>query len=225
MNHTEESTEKNTKSINVVKLKFMFLSVVAITLLMALLVLNNRRDIAEPNQLMVQPIDLVAVLPPPPPPKNISQTSQPQALKLDLRHQGQGPSLALTKSNIKIAKPKIDSPKLDNLTPDFDISLTAFDLSGFALNELDQQPQLMTPLHIEFTAQMKRSGVRRLAVKLHVVIDINGKVHLKNIKENPYPQLNLAIRKLTQKARFSAPQRQGESVQAEFIWPLVLKES
>lgn len=203
----------------------MFLSVLAISLLMTLLILNNRRDVSEPNQLMVQPIDLVAVLPPPPPPKNVSQTSIPQALKLDLRHQGQGPSLVLTKSNIKIAKPKLDAPKLDNLTPDFDISLTAFDLSGFTLNELDQQPQLMTPLHIEFTAQMKRSGVKKLTVKLHVVIDINGKVHLKNIKENPYPQLNLAIRKLTQKARFSAPQRQGESVQAEFIWPLVLKES
>jgi hypothetical protein len=203
----------------------MLLSVLAITLLMVLLVLNNRRDASESNQLMVQPIDLVAVLPPPPPPKNMSKTSLPQTLKLDLRHQGQGPSLALAKSTIKIAKPEIDAPVLDNLTPDFDISLTAFDLSGFALNELDQQPQLMTPLHIEFTAQMKRSGVKRLTVKLHVVIDINGKVHLKNIKENPYPQLNLAIRKLTQKARFSAPQRQGKNVQAEFIWPLVLKES
>jgi len=208
-----------------IKLKFIFLSVIAIFLLMALLILNNRRDVSEPDQLMVQPIDLVAVLPPPPPPKNVSQTSMKQALQLDLRHQGQGPSLALAKANIKIAKPKLDAPKLDNLTPDFDISLSAFDLSGFALNELDQQPQLMTPLHIEFTAQMKRSGVKKLTVKLHVVIDINGKVHLKNIKENPYPQLNLAIRKLTQKARFSAPQRQGESVQAEFIWPLVLKES
>lgn len=203
----------------------MLLSVLAITLLMVLLVLNNRRDASEPNQLMVQPIDLVAVLPPPPPPKNMSQTSLPQTLKLDLRHQGQGPSLALAKSNIKIAKPEIDAPTLDNLTPDFDISLTAFDLSGFSLNELDQQPQLMTPLHIEFTAQMKRSGVKNLTVKLHVIIDINGKIHLKNIKENPYPQLNLAIRKLTQKARFSAPQRQGKNVQAEFIWPLVLKES
>jgi hypothetical protein len=203
----------------------MFLSVLAISLLMALLIVNNRRDVSEPDQLMVHPIDLVAVLPPPPPPKKVSRTSQPQALQLDLRHQGQGPILALAKSNIKIAKPKLDAPKLDNLTPDFDISLTAFDLSGFALNELDQQPQLMTPLHIEFTAQMKRTGVKKVTVKLHVVIDINGKVHLKNIKENPYPQLNLAIRKLTQKARFSAPQRQGESVQAEFIWPLVLKES
>jgi hypothetical protein len=72
---------------------------------------------------------------------------------------------------------------------------------------------------------MQRAGVKKFKVKLHVVIDIHGKVHLKNIQENPYPELNIAIRKLAKKAIFSAPSRQGKNVQAEFIWPLMLKES
>lgn len=208
-----------------IKLKFMFMSVIAITALMALLIVNNRRDVAQPGQVMVRPVEIVAALPEPPPPKKTSQSAQSQTLKLDLRHPGSGPSLTLAKSQVKISKTKIAPPKLDNFTPNFDITLNAFDLSGFALNELDQQPQLMTPLNIAFTAQMKNSGVKKIMVKLHVVIDSQGKVHLKKIKENPYPQLNSAIRQLTQKARFSAPLRQGKSVQAEFIWPLVLKES
>lgn len=207
------------------KIRFLLLSVASITLLMALLIINNRRAVLEPDQLMVQPIDIVAVMPPPPPPKKTSEASHTQAVKLDLRHQGKGPSLRLSNANVRIEKPKIEAPELDNFTPDLSLNLTAFDLSGFALNELDQQPQLMTPLHIEFTAQMKRSGVKKIKIKLHVVIDRNGNVLLKKIKENPYPQLNSAIRKLTQKAKFSAPTRQGEKVKAEFIWPLVLKES
>jgi hypothetical protein len=194
-------------------------------MLIALLIINNRRDASQADQLMVRPVEMVAVLPPPPPPKNITETTLPQALKLDLRHHGEGPSLALSKTTIKIAKPQINAPKMDNLSPDFDINTTVFDLSGFALNELDQKPHLVTPLQIEFTSRMQNAGVKKINVKLHVVLDQNGNVHLKNIKENPYPELNHAIKQLVKKARFSAPQRQGENVQAEFIWPLVLKES
>lgn len=207
-----------------IKLRFLLLSVASITLLMAVLIANNRRTVNEPDQVMVQPIDMVAVLPPPPPPQKVSEAPLSQALKLDLRHKGNGPSLRLVKANIKIETSKIEAPALDNVTPDLNFNLAAFDLSGFALNELDQQPQLMTPLNIEFTAKMKRSGVKKLNIKLHVVIDTNGNVFLKKIKENPYPQLNAAIRRLAKKAKFSAPTRQGERVKAEFIWPLVLKE-
>lgn len=208
-----------------IRLKFILLALIAITMLIALLIINNRRDASQTDQLMVRPVEMVAVLPPPPPPKNITETTLPQALKLDLRHQGEGPSLALSKTTIKIAKPQINAPKMDNLTPDFDINTTVFDLSGFALNELDQKPHLVTPLQIEFTSRMQNAGVKKINVKLHVVLDQNGNVHLKNIKENPYPELNHAIKQLVKKARFSAPQRQGKNVQAEFIWPLVLKES
>lgn len=208
-----------------IKLKFMLYSLLAITALIALLIMNNRRTISVSDQLMVRPIDIIAVLPPPPPPKNMSKVIPPQALKIDLRHQGEGPSLLLTKANIKLAKPELDIPKFNEITPDFDVNTATLDLSGFALNELDQQPHLMTPLHIEFTPKMQGAGVKKIKVKLHVVIDENGKVHLKTIQENPYPDLNLAIRKLTKRARFSAPKRQGASVRAEFIWPLVLKES
>ena len=208
-----------------IKLRFMLLAMATITLLVALLIMNNRRVVTHSDDLMVRPMEMVAVLPPPPPPKQITETTPDQALKLDLRHQGQGPSLTLSKTNIKIKKTQLNAPEIDNLSPDFEFNEAAFDLSSFALNELDQQPHLMTPLNIQFTARMQSSGVKKVEVKLHVVIDTNGKVHLKNIKKNPYPELNPAIKKLVSKARFSAPQRQGKNVQAEFIWPLVLKES
>lgn len=208
-----------------IKLRFMLISLIAITALMALLIVNNRRTVSEPDELMVRPLDMIAVLPPPPPPRNMSKVTPSQTLKLDLRFQGDGPSLQMAKAKVTLAKPALDAPELDRITPDLDVHSTVFDLSGFALDELDQQPHLMTTLHIEFTSKMHRSGVKKINVKLHVVIDKSGKVHLKNIRNNPYPELNLAIRQLTKRARFSAPQRQGENVQAEFIWPLVLKES
>lgn len=211
-----------------IKLRFMFIfiSLIVITALMSLLIMSNRRTVSEPDQLMVRPLDMVAVLPsPPPPPQNMSKVTPSQTLKLDLRFQGEGSSLNLAKAKITLAKPTFDAPKLNNLTPDLNVHSATFDLSGFALNELDQQPHLMNTLHIEFTAKMRASGVNKFKVKLHVVIDKSGRVHLKSIQENPYPELNLSIRKLTKRARFSPPQRHDKNVQAEFIWPLVLKES
>ena len=208
-----------------IKVRFMLISLIIIIALMALLILNNRRNVSAPDQLMVRSLDIIAVLPPPPPPKSMSKVTSSPTLKLDLRFQGDGPSLNLTKANVTLAKPTLDTPNLDILTPDLNVQSTNFDWSGFSLNELDQQPHLMTALHIIFTDKMRRSGVRKFKVKLHVLILKNGKVHLKSIKENPYPELNPAIRKLTKKARFSPPQRHDKAVQAEFIWPLVLKES
>lgn len=208
-----------------IKIKFMLLSLLLVTTLMALLVLNSRRVLMMPDQVMVRPMEVIAVTPPPPPPKNISKVMPPQTLALDLRHQGKGPSLSLAKSRIKITQPQLSLPQFDEITLDFDVQSTVLDLNGFSLNELDHQPQLITPLNIEFTTKMQSAGVKKVQVKLHVVIDQQGNVHLKNIEENPYPELNLAITRLTKRARFSVPQRQGKKVQAEFIWPLVLKES
>ncbi|REL26907.1 hypothetical protein DXX93_10220 [Thalassotalea euphylliae] len=208
-----------------IQMRFMLLALVIVTGLMAILIINNRSDLTKPDTLLVQPLEQVAVLPPPPPPPTVKELTQPQTLKLDLRQSSQGPSLKLSKINIKLTKPQLAAPEILDFTPEFDSKAIAAALTGFALNELDQQPRLTTPLEIRFTSKMKGAGVKQVKVKLHVVIEIDGKVHLKAIKENPYPELNIAIKQLTKKARFTAPKRQGKAVRAEFIWPLVLKES
>ena len=203
----------------------MLFSLMIVSLLMAVLIVNSRSDLFAPDQVMVRPLETVVALPPPPPPPSVSEPMPEQPLSIDLRYKGDGASLTLSKVKINIAKPKLNRPTMSDFTPEFDRQSTAIDLSGFALNELDQQPRLMTPLNIEFTPRMQGAGVKQAKVKLHVVIDRKGQVHLKKIIENAYPELNSAIKKLTKRARFSAPERQGKPVRAEFIWPLVLKES
>ncbi len=203
----------------------MLFSLVIVALLMTILIINSRSNLFVPEQVMVRPLDTVAVLPPPPPPPSVSQPMPEQPLSIDLRFQGEGPRLTLSKVKINLAKPKLDKPTVSDFSPEFTPQSSAIDLSGFSLNELDQQPRLMTPLGIEFTPKMKGAGIKQVKVKLHVVIDQNGQVHLKKIIKNPYPELTSAIKKLTKRARFSAPERQGKPVRAEFIWPLVLKES
>lgn len=208
-----------------IRIRVMLFSFAIVALLMAVLILNSRSVLFAPEQVMVRPLDIVAVLPPPPPPPNVAESMPEQPLSLDLRYQGDGPSLTLSKVKVSLAKPKLNTPKMSDFNPEFAASNTAIDVSGFALNELDQQPRLMTPLSLTFTPQMRGAGVKRVKVKLHVVIDENGQVYLKKIIKNSYPELNSAIKKLTKRARFSAPERQGKPVRAEFIWPLVLKES
>jgi len=208
-----------------ISIRVMLFSLAIVTMLMTVLIINSRSDIFAPEQVMVRPLDTVVIAPPPPPPPSVSEPVPEQPLSLDLRYKGDGPSLTLSKVNINLAKPKLNKPRMSDFSPEFSSQNTVIDLSGFALNELDQQPRLMMPLNIEFTPRMQGAGIKRVKVKLHVVIDEKGHAHLKNIVENLYPELNLAIKKLTKRARFSAPERQGKPVRAEFIWPLVLKES
>lgn len=208
-----------------IKFRFMLLSLAIVTALMAVLILNNRGELVAPDKLMVRPLEIIAALPPPPPPPSASKVTPQPAPQLDLRLKGAGASLALSPLQLKLPAPKLMAPDIKHLMPEFERTKLTIDLSGFALNELDGQPRLITPLHIEFTPAMKRAGVKNIAVKLHVVIDQNGRVHLKAIKNNPYPKLNFSLKQLTMKARFTPPKRHDKSVKAEFIWPLILKES
>lgn len=191
--------------------------------LMLVLIANNRAPLTATEQFMVRPLEVVATLPPPKPPASVSRAMAKPTLQLDLSLQGEGPSLTLSPIKLKLQKPALSTPNIEHRVPEFDSKQLSLALKGFAINELDGQPRLLTPVRIEFTPEMKRDGVREILVKLHVVIDISGKVHLKAIKDNPYPKLNYGLKQLIARARFSAPKRQGKPVQAEFIWPLMLK--
>jgi hypothetical protein len=198
-------------------------SVLVVSGLMTVLIANNRSPLSAPEQFMVRPLEVVATLPPPKPPASVSQAMAKPALQLDLSLQGEGPSLTLSPIKLAMQKPVLNAPNIEPKVPDFDTGNLAIALKGFAISELDGQPRLLTPLRIEFTPEMKRDKVKKILVKLHVVIDEAGKVHLKAIKDNPYPKLSSALKQLISKVRFSPPQRHGKPVQAEFIWPLMLK--
>ena len=207
-----------------IKFRFMLLSLAIVTALMAVLIGNNRGQLSAPDQLMVRPLEMTIALPPPPPPSRASEVLPQQAPQLDLRLKGAGASLTLSRLQLKVSPPQLMPPKINQVIPDFEATNFAIDISGFSLNDLDGKPRLLTPLDIKFTPAMRRAGIKRVALKLHVVIDQTGRVHLKEVINNPYPGLNYSLKQLTMRTRFTLPTRHGKPVNTEFIWPLTLKE-
>ena len=221
----QASAAETLKSSQLVWLKYLFraMSGLVVVGLTSILILNNRQSVDEPDTLVVRSNIQTLQMPPPPPP--MEQLQQPQsAPKLDVRIAGKGPSLTLSKINMTASKPVLSVTKNKMLTPKFSQESVAFDASSFGLSDLDALPRLLTPLQIKFTSDMRRKGVKKVSVKLHVQIDTYGRVLLKTIKENPYPQLNNALVGLVRAAKFTPPKRHGKLVKAEFIWPLELKE-
>lgn len=196
-------------------------SVVGLT---AILIFNNRQTINEPDAVVVHAtINTIALPPPPPPPMEVVQQMQ-STPKLDVRIAGDGPSLKLSKLNMRATKPVLSVKPKALSTPDFSQESVEFDTASFGLSDLDSLPRQLTPLQVTFPAELRRKGVKKVLVKLHVQIDTYGRVILKAIKENPYPELNKALVAVVRSAKFTPPKRHGKLVKAEFIWPLELKE-
>lgn len=120
---------------------------------------------------------------------------------------------------------KLPKPPSDSLTkPNWDVDWSQ-DWQAFGLGELDKTPRLLTPIRVDFPDSLKHRGINKSKVKLHVMIDEQGKVHLKNIVNIDNPELKPGIQQAVRQARFTIPQKSGQAVKAEFIWPLEVESS
>lgn len=205
------------------KFAFRLMSVALVLLLTSILILNNRQSLDEPDTVILHSSISSVQMPPPEPPAEMVEQQQ-TAPKLDVTIAGDGPTLKLSKLNTPSMKPNLSVKKTQLSAPAIAEQSMQFDTSSFGLSDLDSLPRPLTPLQITFTPEMKRRGVKKVKVKLHVQIDTFGRVVLKSVKENPYPDLNKALAAMVRSVKFTPPKRHGKAVKAEFIWPLELKE-
>ncbi|MEP4889121.1 MAG: hypothetical protein ABJV04_03775 [Aliiglaciecola sp.] len=176
--------------------------------------------------LTIRKVNL-AVLPPPPTPKRQQLKSQiNSAPNIQLSVDGEGANMEIqytdTLQDIQISE--LPEVKIHNSQNNL-LDMLSFDWQAFGLSDLDEMPKLLTELKIKFPDSLKRQGVTNAAVELAVLIDEQGSVLLKNIKQNKYPELNVAIKKLVKQARFSIPRKDGIAVRASFNWPLEFADS
>jgi len=202
------------------------ISVFLIFTFMSALLFFQQIEIDAPETMIIRQIALAPPPPPPPPPSPVQERQADSTPVINLSTVGAGPTMKF--SQIKV----INKAQLSDLTPpDLTPVNTAFsdqltvDWQAFGLNELDDVPRLLTSLKINFPKSLVRKGIRKITVELDVLIDENGKVVLRNIISNPYPEFEPIIQNLMQKARFTAPKKAGISVRAVFNWPLEFSHS
>lgn len=172
--------------------------------------------------LDVRTID-VFTLPPPPPPPPLSEQQDIDVPEIKISTTGSGPKIEMTllTPEIEIDKKPIEL-EFNTQRPNWEESLTV-DWQAFSLASLDSVPRLLNKPKYRLPSILRKRGIKRFDIVLDVVIDTKGRVHLVEIKSNPYPSFGDELRKLVKNARFSAPMKDGEPAKARFDWPLEIK--
>lgn len=197
-----------------------------ICLILASVLLLRQKLSAPQDKVMIRQVALATPPPPPPPPPLSQSQTQDNSASIDLSVDGVGPALAFEKVELQ------QTPELEQIQPPVDSAFTSdllqqlnVDWSAFGLSELDERPKLLTSLKVNFPKTLARKGITQVEVELDVLIDENGAVILRRIIHNQHPEMTSVIEQLVQKARFTAPKKDGMAVRASFTWPLEFANS
>lgn len=200
------------------------LAAACLTVLLTVIQLSKSTHSQTKEDLVVRQVS-VALPPPPPPPAQEQQQVNNSGVDIDFSFNAQGLALKMAEQNVKVREIKVEKPPIDSLTQvNLNIDWTP-DWQAFGLDQLDQRPQLLTPIRVSFPHRLYQRGVNKALVKLLVMIDEQGQVHLQQITQLKYPELKPSLQQAISQARFTPPKMDGKLVKAEFIWPLELEHS
>jgi TonB family protein len=201
----------------------LLLSSFLLSIAIALLFVNEwLSEVIEPKS-MVRKIETIALKAPPPPPPN--QITKPVQAMLQMDVAGNGPALEVSLIQSEVDLLTLELPPLNNARPVKWEEQLSVDWNAFNLDELDNEPQLLTSLKAQFPNSLKRKGVTSIDVLLEVIIDETGRVTLVSILENPYIEFENTLHKLIKQARFTAPKKNGQPARVKFNWPLGFNQS
>lgn len=200
------------------------LAAACLTVLLTVIQLSKSTHLQTKEDFVVRQVN-VALPPPPPPPAQEQQQVNNSGVDIDFSFNAQGLALKMAEQNVKVREIKVEKPPIDSLTQvNLNIDWTP-DWQAFGLDQLDQRPQLLTPIRVSFPHRLYQRGVNKALVKLLVMIDEQGQVHLQQITQLKYPELKPSLQQAISQARFTPPKMDGKLVKAEFIWPLELEHS
>jgi len=90
----------------------------------------------------------------------------------------------------------------------------------FTGNELDSAPKLLNSPIAKFPEALKEQGVYRGLVRIAVAISPSGRVKARHVVSATHPELIPEAKKIVERARFTAPTKDGRTVHAEYVWPI-----
>ncbi len=193
-------------------------------LLVGIFWLDKKVQAPEDN-LTLHKLEVAEIAPPQPPPTRQleakTQNSTAPGPSINVMGAGSGPSLVYAE-NPKLALQKmqqVEKPQLNKESLDIGNNLTlSFPLHP--VEELDSIPRLVTNNHISFPRRLRESGIDKVATKVEIIIDAQGKAYVKKIVDPVYPEMVEVIRKAINDSRFTVPTKNGRPVQAVYLYSL-----
>lgn len=182
-------------------------------------------SVVEKQEDQVEIRQLEAFVPPPPPPpppiKMETPDVSPSAPSINLLGGGEGPAMKYDDN------PKLSFGRLEKIIkPEFNLNdldirkdLT-LDLPLFEVKELDGVPKLVSSNHISFPPELSRRGIDRVETKVEIIIDQTGRAYVKKIVDPIYPEMIAVIRKAINNSKFTIPLKNGQPVQAVYLYSL-----
>lgn len=182
-------------------------------------------SVTQPKEDEVEIRQLESFVPPPPPPpppiKLQASEETPSAPSINLLGMGAGPQMQYDDN------PKLSYSRLEKIAkPDFNLNdldirkeLT-LDLPLFEVKELDGIPKLVSSNHISFPPELSRRGIDRVETKVEIIIDQTGRAYVKKIIDPVYPEMIAVIRKAINNSTFTIPRKNGQPVQAVYLYSL-----
>lgn len=192
------------------------MSVLTVAAVLGLVWLGLKQVSKPEPRYEVREIKTARLPPPPPPPQQIQQ----ETLSLDVAVKGDTGKVNTAPTINNELAPITPPDNSVNINRRPSITIPADNWQGFSLSELDALPKLLSPVSLNVPPKLKRQLGEVVRLRLEVSINSEGQVTLLEIIESPSPELRFSIEQMVKKARFSAPQKDGKTVTAQFIWPL-----
>jgi len=199
---------------------WVFSLLLAACLVMAMLMFKTN-DLKPEETVTVRTIDVALPLPPPPPaPIEVEQTqTESSSASINLLGMGAGPKIKYSDT------PKLEKPKKSKLKlPKFDMSslnlgqAVSVDFPILEVKSLDQIPQVISSKFFPPPKEIIRKGIKRIPTEVEIIIDQQGKPYIKKIIDPIYPEMIETIRKWVKHARFTVPKKNGQPVQAVYLY-------
>jgi hypothetical protein len=191
-------------------------------LLLLVASLDGRYTGEPPGTVVLREVELYEPPPPPPP--------EPPAGRNGAGSAGPPMALANRENQIQLRVMELDAELPAGQGGNFGTGFgglgdgTGFGGLGiFSLSELDEVPMVMSAPALVYPEEAIERGIDEFQVRIHVVIDEEGRTYPVGIVENPFPSLQREFEDYTSKVRFSPPRRLGLPVRTEYLWPLLIK--
>jgi len=203
------------------------LAAAGLTILVFLLLPLSRMLSPDPDEdrWTVREVRQVEVPPPPPPePVEISRSTANPAATPDLRPPPAKMSLEALPIALSINPDPnlVATPAITALAGGFD---AGEELRRFTFDDLKGGPRVLSVPPVSIPISLARRGFGRGRVVFSIRILTDGSVEVLDVTDSSHPELIEPARRSAERARFEPPEINGQAVEVEGSWPLLIDSS
>lgn len=165
-------------------------------------------------------------IPPPPPPEPVESTPSPLAAPAppDLQPAPEQPSLEALPISLSVNPDAalFATSGISSLADGFD---AGDEIRKFTFADLDGGPRVLSVPPVSIPIRLARRGFARGRVVFSIRILTDGSVEILEVLESSHPELIESARRSAARARFEPPEINGQPVEVEGKWPLLIDAS